>query len=298
MKDKLHGIIIPAVTPFDEEGNIDFQKMQYNYNQWNKTDVRGYMCLGSNGEFRSLGETESLAVIRTASQFKDKDKVLIAGVGRESLRQTLEFIDRVQEAELDIDYLSVLTPCYFAKLMTDEALIQYYQAVADFSKYPVLLYCAPGFVNSVCLSVDAVLKLADHPNIHGIKDTSSHMMDAYMEALSGRDDFEVLAGSLGNLLKCLDGGGHGGVVSAANYFPDKCAEFMRLYEGAGREKAVEYLELLKKLAKETGGRASVAGVKCSMNLLGYQGGFPRLPVLPVGKELEAEIKNAIDSIDF
>ena len=297
MSKKLNGIIIPAVTPFDENGVIDFDKMKYNFIKWNDTGVSGYMCLGSNGEYRSLTDEESLQVIRAAADFKARDKTLIVGVGRESLYHTLLFISKLEEQHLEIDYISVLTPCYFANLMTDEALIAYYSAIADASFSPLLLYCAPGFVNGVCLSVEAVRELSKHPNIHGIKDTSSNMMEAYMEAFSGREDFEVLAGSLGNLWQCLEGGGSGGVVSVANYFPEKCVKFMQCYQETKKEDAKTYLEGLQNLAKHTGGRGSVAGVKCCMNLVGYQGGFPRQPVLPIFVEVEAEIRQAMEELD-
>lgn len=294
MKEKLHGIIIPAVTPFDEKGEIDFQRMKFNYEKWNQTDVKGYMCLGSNGEFRALSDRESLEVIRAASKYRSAGKTLIAGIGRESLHETKAFLDMLKEEKIEVDYVSVITPCYFAGLMTDEAMVEYYKDVADYSSYPVLLYCAPGFVNQVCISVEAVRQLADHPNIYGIKDTSKNMMESYMKAVAGRDDFDVLAGSLGNLWTCLEMGGCGGVVSAANYFPDQCARFLSLYEERNKD-AYNYLEKLKILAKETGGRASVAGVKCTMNLVGYQGGWPRRPILPVKKEVECEIREAIQN---
>lgn len=289
MADQLQGILIPAVTAFGEDGAVDLNMMEFNYTRWNSTGVRGYMCLGSNGEFRSLNDDESFTVIQAAADFKGRDKTLIAGVGRESLYQTLKFIDRVQEAELKIDYVSVLTPCYFNKLMTDEALVDFYTKIADFSRYPVLLYCAPGFANNVCLSVEAVRVLADHKNIHGIKDTSTTMMQEYTAAFGRRTDFEVLAGSLSNLSSCLDGGGRGGVVSAANYFPELCARIPEIYETLGSQAAAEYVDRLKALVKVTGGIGGIAGVKCCMNLNGYRGGVPRLPVQPLSAQLSRQI---------
>ena len=122
----LSGIVIPTVTPFDENGEIRFDMLKYNYDVWNQTKVNGFMCLGSNGEFRMLSDDEAFEVIRAASSYADPEKCFIAGVGRESLYQTLKFIDRVQSADFPIDYLSVLTPNYFKGLMTDEALIDYY----------------------------------------------------------------------------------------------------------------------------------------------------------------------------
>lgn len=290
---ELRGIFIPAVTPFLENGEIDFAAMEHNYAVWDKTGISGYMCLGSNGEFRSLDDDESLQVLKKAAVLK-KDKILIGGVGRESLHQTLAFIDRVQREKLAIDYLSVITPCYFAKLMDDAALIDYYTRVADFSRYPVLLYCVPAFVNDVCLSVHAVRTLADHSNIYGIKDTSKHMMQEYMAAVGGRDDFTVLSGSLGNLKKSLRMGGSGGILSAANYFPTLCTEITDLFAKGKLEEAEAQIDHMQEIAAATGGKRSVAGVKCTMNQVGLRGGYPRCPVQPVNEEMAQEIRSYIE----
>ena len=293
MNQKLEGIIIPAVTPFDGAEEVSLDMLAANYEKWNRTDVKGYMCLGSNGEFRALDDEESLKVIAASAGLRKPGSTLIAGVGRESLYQTLRFIDRVQELDVSIDYLSVLVPHYFAKLMTDAAVIDYYTAIADFSRLPVLLYCAPAFANSVTISAEAVKVLADHPNIHGIKDTSSNMMNAYMDAAGSREDFTIMAGSLSNLLTCYERGGRGGVVSAANYFPQECADIYRAFLDGGMEAARQAHQGVQALSKATGARGSVAGVKCTMNLLGYAGGKPRRPLQPMSAQMEAEFAAAL-----
>lgn len=292
----LEGIIIPAVTPFEKDGRLSLDKLATNYEAWNRSKVQGYMCLGSNGELRSIDDDESLAVIRCASAHTSSDKVLIGGVGRESLQHTLSFIRRVQDAGIHLDYISALTPNYFAKLMTDEALVDYYETIADYSKYPLLLYCAPGFANGVCISPEVLKRLAAHPNIAGIKDTSSNMMESYMDAVGGRKDFIVLSGSLSTIMVCLERGGAGGVVSAANYFPDECARLVEIFRTNGVEKARAYHAALQGLARQTGGRGSVAGVKCCMNLVGLQGGYPRKPVQPISAEIKAEVREAVEKM--
>ena len=290
---ELKGIFIPAVTPFDKDQKVDFRAIWANLNQWNKTAVQGYMALGSNGEFRSLDDSESLQILQCFSESRDPDKILIAGVSRESLYQTLSFIDRLFTANIKLDYISVLPPHYFKTLMTDEALFGYYTSIANRSPYPVLLYCAPNFSNGVCLSTALVQKLAEHPNIYGIKDTSSHMMNAYIGAVGGSKNFTIMAGSIKNLMSCLQQGGTGGVLSAANYFPQECVELYRSFQEENYSIAQEKYENLSRLIKLTGGRGGIAGVKCCMNLLGLQGGIPRLPILPVKKEIEDEIKKVL-----
>jgi 4-hydroxy-2-oxoglutarate aldolase len=289
MIEKLRGIIIPAATPFDDQGDLSIPMMEDNFTRWNKTNVRAYMVLGSNGEFRSLSDEESLTVVERALELKS-DKTLIVGVGRESLRTTLTFLDKVTRLAEGVDYVSVLTPHYFAKLMDDDALVDYYSAVADYSPVPVLVYVAPGFANSVVVSPGALRSLASHPNIHGLKDTTPAMMVDYFLSAGGRDDFAILAGSLNTLMPCLMLGGPGGVVSAANYFPAQCAEITDLYFSGAKQHAVERYLDLQRVVKQTGARRGVAGLKCCMNLCGFSGGRPRLPVKALSAEEESNMR--------
>ena len=289
----LEGIIIPAITPFDETGALRLDYLKNNYELWNKTCVQGYMALGSNGEFRSLDDDEAFAVLEAASEAAAPDKPFIGGIGRESLAHTLKFLDRVMQAQLKMDYVSVLTPHYFKGLMTDDALYAYYTAIADRSSYPVLLYCAPGFANNVCISPELLTRLADHTNIAGIKDTSKDMMNTYMDTAGGRDDFEIFSGSLGTIMTCMERGGKGGIVSAANYFPNACGKLCRIWKEEGPEAAKEYHAKVLAASKATGAKASVAGVKACMNLMGYTAGVPRIPVLPCSEELTEEFREAI-----
>ena len=292
VSEKLKGIIIPAVTPFDEEGNLSLPMLEANFARWSETSVRGYMCMGSNGEFRSLSDDESVVVAETALHRKG-DKTLIVGIGRESLRLTLDFLARIAALGPGIDFVSVLTPNYFSKLMTDEALLDYYCEVADRSPIPVLIYGAPAYANSVVISAPVVKKLADHPNIHGIKDNSPAMMVDYLTDVGDREDFAVLAGSLNTLMTCLAFGGSGGVVSAANYFPHQCAQVTDLDFSGRREEAFARLTELQRVVRLTGGRHSIAGVKCCMNLCGFAGGVPRLPVKPLSPSAENDMMQVL-----
>jgi 4-hydroxy-2-oxoglutarate aldolase len=272
---RLRGTIIPATTPFDARESLDLAGLEANFARWADTDVVGYMVLGSNGEFRSLSDKESSQVVRQAAALKG-DKTLIAGVGRDSLHHTLEFL-----ASLNlngVDYVSVLTPHYFGTAMNGAALARYYTAVADAVAVPVLIYVAPGFANGVLVPPATLRQLADHPNIAGIKDTSSTSMVDYMLTVGIRDDFEVLAGSLDTIMTTLSFGGAGGVLSAANYVPRQCARLTTLWSTGAHSAAFAYYARLRNLVKATGGVLGVAGVKACMDVLGYAGGAPRQPV--------------------
>ncbi len=292
MDNRLKGIFVPAVTPFDEAGGVDPGRMEKIYARWQRTGLAGIMALGTNGEFRQLSDEESLLVVRTAVACKGQ-KTLIVGAGRESLRGTLDFMESLTPYWGSIDFLSVMTPGFFAKQMSDQALFGYYTSLADRSPVPLLLYMAPSYANGVAISVELAGALADHPNIAGIKDTSADRMEALMDRLGGRQDFSVLAGSVNNLMTCLDKGGPGGVVSAANYFPEECVRVTRLFFAGDKAGAADAYARLMPLIRSTGGRSGIASLKACMNLLGYDAGAPRLPVLPLSDEEIDHIKSSL-----
>jgi 4-hydroxy-2-oxoglutarate aldolase len=278
LKEKLTGIFPPVMTPFNK-GKIDLPGLAFNIEKMNSIQLRGYMPLGSNGEFRSLTDDESIDVLKTIVRAKSAGKVLMAGTQRESAYATIEFTKRAADA--GADFASVLTPHYYAGRMNDEALIRFYTEVAGGSPIPVLMYNAPKFAAGVTLSAAAVTVLAAHPNIVGMKDTSKEDIARYVKAVPPGTEFYVLAGSITKFLYGLRNGAVGGILSPANYFPELCREIQTLFEAGKITEAQELSDRLISLNGRTAGKYGVAGVKGAMNLFGYKGGEPRVPVLPV-----------------
>jgi 4-hydroxy-2-oxoglutarate aldolase len=205
----------------------------------------------------------------------------------------MDFIDSLAEHADVIDYVSVLPPHYFKGAMTADILRDYYTEVADRSPIPVLIYVAPSYANGVLVPPPVVASLADHPNIAGIKDTSTDQLTAYLLAAGGREDFSVLAGTMNTIMTGLLFGGPGSVVSAANYFPDECARVVQLtFDGAQAEAIDSYADL-QRLIKITGGRRGIASLKACMNLLGYQAGVPRSPLRPLDDQEQRSVQEAL-----
>src|SRR5580765_8413441 len=130
VNELLRGIIVPAATPFDDAGDLRLDWFEHNLLRWGTTSVRGVMVLGTNGEFRSVNDDEARSLVATAASARG-DKTLIVGVGRESTRLTVDFIDSLAEHAHAIDYVSVLPPHYFKGSMTGDVLYDYYTHVAD-----------------------------------------------------------------------------------------------------------------------------------------------------------------------
>ncbi|MDR2479768.1 MAG: dihydrodipicolinate synthase family protein [Treponema sp.] len=295
LKESLSGIFPPVMTPFIN-GKIDYDGLAFNIERMNKTALRGYMPLGSNGEFRSLTGDESIKVIKTIARTKSADKTLMAGTGRESAWATIEFTKKAADA--GADFASVLTPHYYAKKMEDENLIRYFTEVADASPIPVLMYCAPAYAAGVKLSRNAVTELSKHPNIAGMKDTSKEDIDGYVRAVTPGAEFYVLAGTVTKFLTGLMCGAVGGVLSLANYFPELCCELQALFNAGKTAEAEALSARLVTLNEKTTGAYGVAGVKAAMNIMGYRGGEPRVPLLPLNDGEMETLRNVLKAEGF
>jgi 4-hydroxy-2-oxoglutarate aldolase len=132
--------------------------------------------------------------------------------------------------------------------------------------------------------------LAAHPNIAGMKDTSKEDISIYVNAVPEGANFYVLAGTINKFYAGLLAGAIGGVISMANYLPEMCWRLQELYESGNIEETQKLDVYARELSSNAAGKHGIAGVKAAMDLLGYFGGDPRLPVLPLSDEEKAELK--------
>jgi len=169
----LEGVFPAMTTPFYPDGRLYQRKLEQNVEHYSRTPCAGMVVLGSTGEAVMLGDEETRDVLRHVAGAAAPDKVLLAGVARESVTETLRLAEYA--AEKQYDAVLVRTPNYYAPSygLNSGALpmLTYYRAIADRSPLPVVLYSIPRFTN-VELPVEAVAELAQHPNIIGIKDSS------------------------------------------------------------------------------------------------------------------------------
>jgi dihydrodipicolinate synthase/N-acetylneuraminate lyase len=165
----IEGVFAAVTTPFYPDERVYLRKIEANIARYSRSLLAGVVVLGSTGEAVTLDDAESRDVLRTAAEAAAPDKVLIAGVGRESLKATVELAEAA--ASFQYDAVLVRTPSYYASQMSSAAVLTYFRSVADRSPLPVLLYNIPKFV-PYQIPVELVAELAQHPNIIGIKDSS------------------------------------------------------------------------------------------------------------------------------
>ncbi len=149
-----------------------FRKLEANVARYSRSLLAGMVVLGTTGEAPALDDTETREVLRTAAEAASAEKVLIAGVNRESLRSVLELAEFA--AKCQYDAVLVRTPTYYSAQMTPDVVKNYFRAVADRSPLPVVLYNIPRCV-PYQIPVEMVAELAHHPNIIAIKDSSGSL---------------------------------------------------------------------------------------------------------------------------
>ncbi len=284
-KISLHGIFPPIPTPLDAKGNVPRDKPNENIERWNQYDLSGYVVLGSNGEAGYLSLEEKLRVWKAARQAIPAHKLMIAGSGCESTRQTIALTRQAADAGADAALL--VTPHYYDGAMKSRNLIRHYQAVADAVPIPVMLYTVPKFTH-VDIDAATIARLAVHPNVAGIKDTSGSMPKLADTVRQTGPDFQVLAGSAGFLLAGLSLGAVGGILALSNVAPDKCLEIYRLFKSGQMDEAAELQRRMIPVNAAITARFGIAGLKAALDMLGYYGGPVRSPLLDVtGDECEA-----------
>jgi 4-hydroxy-2-oxoglutarate aldolase len=286
---KLQGILPPVPTPFIND-EIAVEKLKENISKWNMTGLSGYLILGSNGEAVMLNEAEKRNILEAARTVIPKDKIMMAGAGAESTRETIRYVKMAAEAGADC--VLVITPSFFKTAVTQEALYQHYTSIADASPVPVLLYSVPQFTG-VSLQAATVARLAEHPNIVGMKDSSGDMtLFADLVAFTPKT-FSIFVGSAPVLLPALSLGSVGGILAVANVIPEACVRLYQLFKENKIDQTRQAQFNINPLSHAVTAKYGVAGLKAAMELAGYYGGEPRLPLLRVNDPAKMEMHTFI-----
>ncbi|NXY92759.1 HOGA1 protein, partial [Alcedo cyanopectus] len=253
----------------------------------------GLVVLGSNGEYPYLEPCERLDVVSCVRRALPKDCLLLAGSGCESTKATIKLT--VSMAEAGADVALVVTPCYYRGAMTSTSLVQHYTEVADASPIPVVLYSVPANTG-LDLPLEAVLMLAQHPNIIGIKDSSGDITRMGLMVHNTRqEDFQVLAGSASFLLASYALGASGGVCALANVLGDPLCQLDRLCREGRWKEARDLQHRLIEPNMAVTRRFGIPGLKKAMEWFGYYGGPCRAPLAPLSSTQVEELRSTFSA---
>ncbi|NXW64492.1 HOGA1 protein, partial [Eurystomus gularis] len=289
----LRGIFPPLATPFSPMQEVDYAQLEGNLRRYASIPFRGLVVLGSNGEYPYLAPHERLDVVRCVRQALPKDRLLLAGSGCESTQATIKLT--VSMAELGADVALVVTPCYYRGAMTSAALVQHYTEVADASPIPVVLYSVPANTG-LDLPLEAVLTLAQHPNIVGIKDSGGDITRmGLMVHKTQQEDFQVLAGSAGFLLASYALGASGGVCALANILGTPLCQLDHLCREGRWQEARDLQHRLIEPNTAVTRQFGIPGLKKAMEWFGYYGGPCRVPLAPLSSPQVEKLRSTFSA---
>jgi 4-hydroxy-2-oxoglutarate aldolase len=291
---RFSGLFHPLVTPFTPEGDVDPGALARNAQRLLKTPLTGLVVLGSNGESPQLEDDESDRLIGAVRDVVPADRPLLAGAARESTRATIAACRRA--ATLGVSAVMVRTPSFYKNMMTTDAFVRHYTAVADASPVPVLLYNVSVYTG-VTLQADAVGLLSQHPNIAGIKESGNDMqlLGDYLSASAGAE-FVVLCGSATSFYSALALGVHGGVLALSGLLPDECATLRALVIAGHFAEARALQARLMPLARAIGAQHGVPALKAALTLVGFETGDPRLPLQPAPAAVIALLRTQLTAV--
>jgi 4-hydroxy-2-oxoglutarate aldolase len=292
----IRGIYPPVPTFFDEGEDLDLATLREHIERLMSKGIANFVALGSNGEAVHLEPDERRAVVRTVRAAAGPDAQVLAGAGGLSTRETIALCRLAAEEGADVAL--VLPPHHYRSAMTPPALRAHYQAVADASSIPVMLYNMPGNSAGIDLDAETVLALSLHPNIIGLKDSSGNVAKIAEVVAGARPDFVVLAGSAGFLLPALVVGVRGAIAALANIAPRECLRLMRLYEEGNLDEARALQGRL--VAPNTAVTAGygVPGLKAALQFVAHYGGEPRRPLVPLGQGERVRLRSILAEADL
>jgi 4-hydroxy-2-oxoglutarate aldolase len=285
----LRGIIPPLATPFLADGTLDLRGFESNLDAYAAHDLGGYLVLGSNGESPYLDEEERLALVRAARQGAGR-KPLLVGTGRESTRETIAFTRKA--AELGADAALVLTPNYYKSQMTAEALRRHFEAVADASPVPVLIYSVPAFTG-LTFQPALAAALSAHPRVAGLKESSGDLSLLGRIIAAVPQGFAVACGSAPVLYPALCIGANAGVVAVSCCAPAVAVALHRAFTQGDHVRARRLQDVVTPLGLAITVTYGVAGLKAAIDLAGLRGGHVRAPLLPLPEAARAEIASLL-----
>ena len=291
---KLHGILPPIATPFDHRGEIYKVKVQHNVEKWNRTGLTGYVVCGSTGESVYLTTEEKLQLWEWVAEYAASDKILVAGTGMEGVRETVALTNAA--ADRGYKAAMVRTPHYYKNLLNKvDAQVLYFRAVADQIKIPLMIYNWPQ-ATGVDISPEAVAILSHHPNIFGIKESSGNLEKCIQMIKEVQPGFQVLTGSAPILAPSLAIGCAGAVLAFANAAPFTTISIWEAHRTREFAAAMDWQNRILRAAQLVTVKYGVPGLKYAMDLNGYYGGPPRLPLTAITPEAKAEIGQAFEGL--
>lgn len=285
----IKGSIVALVTPFHEDGSVNFEKLKelLDWHIANSTD--GILVLGTTGESSTMTHEEDDEVARVSIAHVNHRVPIIVGAGSNCTQTAVE--KAVRYADMGADALLMISPYY--NKANRRGMVEHFRQVADVTSCPIILYNVPGRTGC-SISEDVVAELSKHPNICGIKEASGSITYAARIARYVNDDFAMYSGNDDMITSMLSLGASGVISVLANVVPKQTHEIVASWHAgdvkASRDGQLKYLDLVQALFSEV----NPIPVKAAMNMMGMQVGGYRYPLCEMMPDTYARLRKVME----
>ncbi|HTS88627.1 MAG TPA: 4-hydroxy-tetrahydrodipicolinate synthase [Gemmatimonadales bacterium] len=290
MTTALGGCGTAIVTPFAQNGTVDVEALRKLVEWQIEEGIDFLVPCGSTGEAQTLSAEERELVVSTVVESARGRIPVMAGATHNDTRQAVEEARRM--SRLGVTWLLSATPYY--NKPTPEGLMRHFTAVAEASSVPVCLYNVPGRT-AVNMKPDLVLRLASHPNIVGIKESSGDLAQVQHLLLGRPEHFAVLSGEDWMTLAIIAAGGDGLVSVASNEIPKLMSQLVRHMLRGRLEEAREVLFHVLPLLEANFIETNPAPVKAALAAMGRIQNVLRLPLVPLSESRRAPLLAALEA---
>ena len=285
----LKGSLVALITPMNQDGSINYEQL-HDLIDWhieNGTD--GIVAVGTTGESATLPVEEHLAVIEATVKHVNKRVPVIAGTGANNTVEAIALSKAAEQA--GADYTLSVVPYY--NKPSQEGIYQHFKASAEATSIPMVIYNVPGRT-VVNMSNDTILRLAEIPNIVGVKEASGNIGNNIELINSVPEGFVVLSGDDPTGLPFMLCGGHGVVTVAANVAPKLFADMCRAALEGDIATARRLNEQLIPIYNTMFCEPSPAAPKWGLSLLGKCEPHVRLPLVALTEAGQAKVRAALE----
>ncbi|MDQ6595737.1 4-hydroxy-tetrahydrodipicolinate synthase [Bacillus salipaludis] len=284
-------VLTAMVTPFDHEGEIDFNATRTLVNYLIENGTDGLVVVGTTGESPTLTTDEKVEFFKFVVDVVNGRIPVIAGTGSNNTRASISLTKQAEAA--GVDGIMLVAPYY--NKPSQEGLYQHFKAIAESTELPIMLYNIPGR-SVVNMSVETIVRLSQIPNIVAIKEASGNL-DAMAEVISQTpSDFTLYSGDDGLTIPVLAIGGAGIVSVASHIIGNEMQEMVNLFKSGNVQEAAAAHRRLLPIMKALFAAPNPTPVKAALNLKGVNVGGVRLPMVPLTDEETSTLQNILQLV--
>lgn len=294
MKDIIFkGCATALVTPFTDDGNIDFEELRKLIEFQIFEGVDSLVICGTTGESATMSTEEKKEVIKFAVQIARKRIPIIAGTGGNNTKNVIELSKYAESA--GVSALLLVSPYY--NKTTQEGLITHYMEVAQNTNLPIILYNVPSRTG-INIDPSTCFELSKIDNIVAIKEASGNISQAAKIASLCKDNLAIYSGNDDSIIPILSLGGLGCISVLSNLYPKFVHNMVNEYLNGNTRKSLDMqlhsLDLIGSLFCEV----NPIPIKYAMNYIGFKCGNPRLPLIELSDSGKEKVITSIKKFDY